>query len=361
MLRLSPRSPAAAPPPTQASRLQRWAWLLLVALGVGLTTGSVALALYQASSHTPASVADRHPTGLPGAMPAVVHAAPGVFGAAVVCSAGSRVVVSENVTVDPDEWICGDLTVFKGNAIILGRVDGNVQVIGGTVTVSGRVDGNVTAIGGDISLLAGTRVSGSVDAFGGEIHREGNTAVGNLPARESVVQEFAPTRWLGFTGPRVFPWASVLLWILAGAVSVTFFPEHLGRIRSVVRRGVLPSMLAGVAALALGAVAAVLLAITCLGIPIALLVLAALWLAWVLGTVAVGMWFGERLLRAAAPGTHSPLVATLLGVTLIAMFESIPCVGGVIALVIGTAGLGATALVVLNTRAIRRWHPHAIR
>jgi hypothetical protein len=94
-----------------------------------------------------------------------------------------------------------------------------------------------------------------------------------------------------------------------------------------------------------GAIASLLLVVTCVGIPIALLALLALWVLSVFGTVALGFWLGALLVRDAAYRQRSSfMVAALIGTLLLALPAEIPCVGGLVRFVVTATGLGAAAL-----------------
>jgi hypothetical protein len=268
----------------------------------------------------------------------------------LTCTEGERDVFGQSVEISASQWLCGNLSVYGGSATVDGRVGGNVTVIGGSATISGTVDGNVTAIGGSILLATGARVGGNVDALGGHVRRGAGTYVGGDINQSVMEHDIVPLRWLGFSATPEFPWARLLFWVLAGAGVTLLFPRQLARVRSVAAREFAVSFVAGLAAVVLAVVAAAILVLTCLGIPIALLLMVAVWLAWVVGVVAIGSWLGSALLRVGFAGEHSPTLATLVGVVVLSLAGSIPCAGGVISFVTGCAGLGAVALALLTHR-----------
>src|SRR5579863_5080004 len=93
------------------------------------------------------------------------------------CAAGNRDAFGENLVIDPESWVCGDVTVYAGNLSVLGRVDGDVRAIGGNITVAGRVSGSVTTVGGDVDLQPGAQVGGNVQSLGGTVSQDTNVAV----------------------------------------------------------------------------------------------------------------------------------------------------------------------------------------
>ncbi|MGZ3716402.1 MAG: hypothetical protein ACXVA4_13355, partial [Ktedonobacterales bacterium] len=66
----------------------------------------------------------------------------------------------------------------------------------------------------------------------------------------------------------------------------------------------------------------------------------------------------SRMLGVALPEYRTPLLATVLGVTVLSLVKAIPCVGGILSLVIGCVGLGASVLALLYARRsarLARW------
>jgi hypothetical protein len=87
-----------------------------------------------------------------------------------------------------------------------------------------------------------------------------------------------------------------------------------------------------------------LLFVTCIGIPVSLLVMGTLLAGWVLGSVAAGLWLGEMILRRLALGERSPLLHAVVGMGILAAAEIVPCVGAPLALIAGCVGLGAALI-----------------
>lgn len=266
------------------------------------------------------------------------------------CTSSSRTVWGDSLTVARSDHLCGNVDVYGGSAIIDGSVAGNVTVVGGSAIVNGAVTGNVTAVGGDITLGPSADVGGNVDALGGNVQKAPTAIVGGNIEHGFTFNDVSPLSWLGFTSDIAVRWWSLLFWGLAAALSAVFFPRQLRSVRTVVRREPVMSFAVGIAALVVGVVAALVLLITCIGIPVALALGVALWLGWILGTAAIGLWIGEGLLRLGGSVDRPPALAAVLGVLLLTLCESVPCAGGILGLVAGLTGLGASALALLHSR-----------
>lgn len=294
----------------------------------------------------------------PGGTSPIVPATLGGLSPQPACTGTSRDVVNVSVAISQDESLCGDLRVYNGDATVAGRVGGGVTVIHGALAISGEVDGNVTVLGGSVDLRPGARIGGGVNVVGGTLLRAENTSVGGPISTDNTLHQEAITTFLGFDGAYTFPWSHLIFWVAVAGVLVLAFPRQLALVHRSVHHELPKSFGLGVVAALAGVALAVVLTVTCIGIPIAALLLAALWVAWVVGTVASGSWLGSRMLGIALPERGTPLLATMLGVAMLALVKAIPCVGGVLSLVIGCVGLGASLLALLYARRsarLARW------
>ncbi|HEV2235579.1 MAG TPA: polymer-forming cytoskeletal protein, partial [Ktedonobacterales bacterium] len=249
------------------------------------------------------------------------------------------------------DWICGDADAYGGSVQVLGRVSGNVVALGGAVTIGGEVDGNVSAFGGSVALLSTARVAGNVQVWGGHVtHAPGATVAGNIESGDRM-RDFAGGVWPSFDPSWHFPVFWLLGWAVLAALVATLLPERMARVRQVARGALGRSLLVGLLTAILGAGLAALLFATCIGIPLSLLLVMAIFAGWVLGTVAVSLWVGERLLGIVTATRPSPVLAAVVGAVALAVVESVPCVGGALAVVAGSVGLGASLLSRFGGRA----------
>ncbi len=260
------------------------------------------------------------------------------------CTSGAVTGYGQSVLVAARSWICGDASAYGGSVTVDGHVSGNVAAFGGGVIVGGQVDGSVAAVGGDVTLEPGARVGGDVDSWGGTVRRQSDALVaGGINRGQWVFSSFGGT-WLGFARQWAFPWSWVIGWSLVAALIVTILPERTARVGMVARRATVRSFSVGLLTAILGLALAGVLFVTCVGIPISLVLVLVLLVAWALGTVAVGLGVGGAVLRVIAPRVRSPRVRAIVGVVLLGGVESIPCVGGAIAALVSILGLGATLL-----------------
>lgn len=273
-----------------------------------------------------------------------------------VCSSDNTSAVGKNLVVPVDAWVCGDALAVGGNVDVRGRVQGSAQAIGGSVTISGEVDGDVTAVGGDIVVQPGAQTHGALNAVGGHVIVAPG-AVTQMPAPSETQPGFG-----GFTTTTSFHpfapeyssfWLGLLFWVSASLGLIAFVPEAVGHVRYTIARRFLLSGFSGALIGIVGVVLAAALFLTCLGIPVTLGIALAMWLAWVVGTVAFASWLGASLLRGTRRD-HDPslLFSTLLGVAILSLLKMAPVVGPVVSLIVGCVGLGAAILTLISARRV---------
>lgn len=266
------------------------------------------------------------------------------------CTGTDRDVFGQNVVVDTQQWYCGHVTVYGGTITVLGHVSSDVVAVGGDIAVSGEVGGRVLALGGDISLLPGAHIGGDVQAIGGSvIQAPGAVVDGQIDHGITTDQFSLPT--ITNIIPVHLDWADVIFWAFSGLVISLFLPSQLIRVRLMARRQPTGSLFLGLLAYALGFIAAVVLVLSCLGIPLALAIGIVLWGGSIFGTAALGLWLGSVLVPGAADYKRFPFIlATVLGVTLLAIASTAPVIGGIIRVLVSSAGLGAVLLTIATMR-----------
>lgn len=313
---------------------------------------------------------------------------------------GGTVVVEENETVD-------GLSVIGGTVVVDGTVDGDLSVIGGSVTVNGNVTGDVETMTGDLRIDGD--VGGDVDAAGGNVRLGSNgqingslsTAAGGATIN-GVVREDAEVAagsiYLGesaliggdFTyagelersdgaevsgevaedpsvaaGPIEYPTA--LQWVLAlyalvinllvGAILLLLAPGFARDVAGRASGSVLGSVGVGLVVLIGVPILIALLAITVIGLPLAiagvLLFVLYVWIATVYGQFAVGAWLIGLV------GARNRWLALLVGLLLVGIVSQVPYVGPVVSGIVALIGVGAIALALGDARRERAAHRRA--
>ncbi|MCK8498360.1 polymer-forming cytoskeletal protein [Myxococcus fulvus] len=279
-------------------------------------------------------------------------------GARNVVARGQSLEVKEGQTVE-------SAVVYGGNLVVKGNVEKDAVAFGGNLIVHGHVEGDAHAFGGNVVLKPGASVEGDVSSFGGNVDREdganvegsintfGGANIGRVVAKElnKGLQESSDEGEErrrnrddddggGLAG---FILTFAVLFGL-GFLGQMFFPSRMKQLGDEIRARPVQSGLTGL----LGVVAmiplTVVLAITIIGIPAALVLWMAAPLAAALGFAAVASELGTRL--PVMRGRKTQAVVLALGLLVLLVVGAIPVFGAIVSCLVVLIALGA----VIRTR-----------
>lgn len=306
-------------------------------------------------------------------------------------------VVVAGRTIDIQQPVAGDILAAGWSVTLSGRADDDVRIAGGQVSVNAPIQGDLTLAGRDVTVGAGTQVAGRswitgqnvrVDgAFEREIQIAGADVriAGELKKPVTVVSDhleilpgariLAPLTYKGtnemhvangavVNGPvtferitpsdarraRSFPVASSMLFILhlfiAGVLVLLFAPKAEQSVVDEMRAHPWKSLLLGFVLLVTTPVAAVLLVVSVLGLPLGVALAGVYAVAIFLGLLGTAFCIGEleaRWLEAGRVRTGGQNALFLLaGVLTLAVLRSM--LGGVVVFASVLFGLGAMTL-----------------
>ena len=276
---------------------------------------------------------------------------------------GDSVLFGGNATVQNGATIEGGLVLFGGNLSIVqgAKVTRDVVVFGGNAEIAGEVGRDLAITGGNVKLLPTAVVDGNVNIAGGTLDRSDGAVVrGNVSQSSQPASPFRrgapyiPGVFVNSELARGFDIVRGIISALAlaalGALTVVFAPGAVRRVTSTVQESFVPSLGVGCLTPFVVLVLGIALAITIIGIPVAILLAIAAAAAYMFGWIAIGFLAGERILDALRVRDFAPVLAVVLGVLLLAILGQVPCIGGVISLLIGSLGLGAVVLTRFGTR-----------
>jgi hypothetical protein len=319
------------------SRLRIFALLAAVAIVsvVAATTAPMATAAGAAEAGAPAAVA--------GGQVAVVAADDN----------GLTFKVGSDVTIAPGETI-GTLVVIGGDATVAGTVRNTVVVVGGDLHVlSGasigagmrRGDTSVVDIGGHTTIDAGATVVGKTVT---KVH------VSFGPIGRALASPFKNnfgfgdfTSWLFSTG----------FFIILALVIAALAPGPLVRIRDRIHSRPWPSFGWGALGVFAPLPVLILLVVTVIGIlvaiPLAIVLVPAIIVAWALGAMAMGAFVGQAVLRS-GDRRENLMLGTVIGVGIVSLLHFVPFAGGIASFLLGLVGYGAAYMTFLAWMSGRR-------
>lgn len=297
----------------------------------------------------------------------LLSTATGVAAAQSVQGPSGTIVVEEGETVS-------SVNALAGSIVVRGTVTGDISGVAGTIHVAedGRVEGSISgaagdvridgAVGGDVNIGAGyVRVDGRIDGdarigaetivlgpnadIGGEFRYDAVKFTQDPAATVAggVVEDSNLRDSVGaFTLPNWVAWGySLLANLLLGAILLALFPAFSARLAGRVSDE--PAKTGGIGLLTLvgGPILLALIAITIIGIPLAVLGAIAfglgIWVGVVYGQYAVGAWVLRRA------GRDDRWIALVVGLVGFAILGAVPVLGGLFVFGALLLGLGALA------------------
>jgi hypothetical protein len=242
------------------------------------------------------------------------------------------VVVNGDITVESGETVEG-VFIAHGDARIAGRVDGDVVVAAGDVLLRGRVDGNLITISGRARLLPGASVGGDL-TYGDEPPRVAPAATVSGSIQEEDWSDSID--FLPFVGAFVFWLAVGVSSAVLGILLLLIAPRAADAVFERARDRIGPVIAIGIAIFIVLPIAAVLAAITLVGLPLAvgiglaLLPLAAI--AYVAAAWALG--------RAIVKPPRERILSFLAGLAILRAAALIPILGLLVSFAAVIVGLG---------------------
>ena len=280
---------------------------------------------------------------------------------------GDQLVIGNNFTLSEGETLSGNLVVIGGNADLQrgSLTEGDVVMLGGNLSVDGTIEKNIVAIGGLVDLGETAVVHGDVNTLGGRVDRQAGARVdgqvnsnttGPFPSIVLPGAAWTPSMdmGLGLVGKiiwwlfRSFAWAGLALLVVA------LLPDHTDRAAQVAVTQ--PLIAGGLGLLTAVVVPTILLvvALTIIGIPVTLVGIFALVVAWAFGVIVVSLEVGRRMAHALkqewASGVCAAVGAFLLTLVTNGIGMLVPCVGWMAPALVGMLGLGAVLLTRFGTQ-----------
>lgn len=251
-----------------------------------------------------------------------------------------QIVLTGRLVVANDETV-ETASIFNGPATIEGTVREDLFVLNGDAEVSGTVGGDVVVINGDLTVRSGAEVGGDLVTQGAPTVEEGATVRGE----ERDVAAELDVDAIGLAGRFAWWLGYTVSTLILGLLVLAFAPRLDAALAAVIRERLGSSIGWGVAAFFLVPIAAVILMVTVVGIPLGLFVLLALGLLYTVGYVATTIGVGRLLLS-----SSSRYVGFLVAWVILRAIALIPVLGGVVFVLASAWGLGLLAVAARGVR-----------
>jgi len=269
--------------------------------------------------------------------------------------------IGQDFTLRADDSV-REVTVIFGNATIEGHVDRDVSVIFGSARLASTatIDGSLVVVGGSVSVEPGGRVRDDLAIVAGELE----AAPGFSPGGQHIVigsgvlggrlEGLVPwiTRGL-FWGRPIVPdlawvWGIVFVFFLVYlALNLVFHGPVHACARTLSKKPV-TSFMTGLLVLLLTGPVCVLLALSVVGLAVVPLVICALFVAGMLGKVAVTRWIGMSVVHEESEESRLQSIRSfVIGFAVLCVAYMVPVLGFATVALVAVLGLGGAALAFL--------------
>ncbi len=285
---------------------------------------------------------------LGGAVGEDLYAAGGGVQLDAIVSGDARVAGGE-VTVGPATVVAGALSLAGGRVQFDGNTHDNLSASGGSVLLNGEVHGDAEIRSDELVIGPATRIGGQLVYHGPIAPQvpEGAVIAGGVEFHERGARRrfdgVAPLVHRHDHGIGGFLWFVGVF--ATAALSLLLFPRFLREAAAGIGRRPWQSLGLGLAILLCVPFMGVVLLITIIGIPLALLLVPLYLLVLFLGWITVAEFVAQRGLETLRPGRPATLgwqmLALFLALLALSLVRQVPVAGGLIGFVALLAGIGA--------------------
>ena len=235
----------------------------------------------------------------------------------------------------------GGVLVGAGDVTLEGQVNRSVTMFAGSADISGNIGRELSMAGNSLTLTNTSRVGGNLSAHMDQLKHVHIADGATIAGKRDIQVQVKKSR---FTRPGFYFFQAVWLAaaMLVGWLVLVLFPGFFRASTQAVGSG-WRSVGLGFAIAAAVPVAIFVSAITLVGLPASLLLLAVYLAAIYLAKVWVGAFLGRILLKSTVTTKGDWLLGLLLGLLILTIAGFIPFFGGLIHMGVICLGLGAFA------------------
>ena len=289
----------------------------------------------------------------------------------------------QEISVGPQAHVGRGADLFGENIICQGTIDGDLSISAKNAVVSGIIGGNLTFNGDSLTINPNTTIAGNLNysspnrasigegsAISGEVtwkrdeeqkpeKEEGNawtTLTWLISVRGYII--FSSVLWLIILILSIIPvpwWLiSIFLWFtlaVSGNILIVLNKRRAWATEKILKDRLFPSMGLGFIIFFLVPVVTLILFMTAVAAPLAMILIMLFGIAMFIGGIYASLFFGRLLCKmmgagsANAPGN----LCFTIGMTIMVVLSFIPVLGYIIMMIILMTGLGA--LIQSYTRA----------
>lgn len=252
------------------------------------------------------------------------------------------------LTLDNQSSVKGDVLFGVQSISLLGAAGRDLAGAGDTVTISGSLLRNATVNVSSLNITDNATIKGDLDYYTEQSSTSSisaNSVIGQIRRHDYVTEDapIATERVDTFSPVGLFFKAllgALSFFIIASAL-IFFDKSRTEKIINLVQERPAVNALIGLAAFATFPIAFMILMITFIGMPLALVLLLVYTVSLITASVYTSIVIGWNILRLLNRMHPSPFLSALVGTLALGIVASIPVVGWLAALVAFFIGLGA--------------------
>jgi cytoskeletal protein CcmA (bactofilin family) len=255
-----------------------------------------------------------------------------------VMLAGSSVVIEEKASVGHDARIAA------GNVEIKGKINRNLNIAAGNVQISSEIGGDTTVYTEKLTLNPGAIVRGNL------VVNSPNEPVISPDAKVFGRVDYHKTERSQNSSSNAFGnwfgnWFMTFLWItVLGLVAVWFSPVWTNRVAEMLKAETAKSLLTGLIVMIVVPIVFILLLVTVIGLPLAFLLGAMSFVAFLFSGVFISYFVGDWFLHQIKRWETSNVLKIVFGTLLVTFVMALPWIGGLAKLAVMFFGVGAFLL-----------------
>lgn len=268
---------------------------------------------------------------------------------------GNSTLVGGDIFIADSAKINGGLVVVTGNALIESSVSKNIKALAGNITFTDRIEGSVEAGVGNMRFTSSSSVGGNIKYWSDEeASIDAGATISGIIERSDIPEELKPPteREIGQAFKTVAAFvklSSFLTSILIGLLIIHFLPRYSHNASKLIADKFWRSVGVGLVAAVLVPLVAIIFASTLVGIPVSIALFALFILYVYLARIYAMLAFGKKLIEITGVKLDKPGYVYSVGVVSYFLLTLVPIVGGVLKILVVTAGLGAALVNEKNT------------
>jgi cytoskeletal protein CcmA (bactofilin family) len=265
-------------------------------------------------------------------------------------------VAASDVTITNSAEIGKDLNSYSSSTVINGLVSGNVTGSINNLTISDRINGNVKVITNTLLVNSTANIRGNLDYTSNNIAKIQSGAVIAGTTLRIVPPKDEPSKKAsgGAAGGFIFRIFAFLSTFIVGLVIIFIARKYVVSLALAIRDRPVSSLGWGALLFFVTPLAAFVVMLTVIGIPIALVSLITWGILLYLSQIPVGLLIGWLILsRKRDNFSHGLLLGFLaLGLAILYLITAIPVLGWIIWILVMIFGLGSLIAVLRSRQKI---------